>query len=236
MDIFSNLQNLLGAVEGGDPRARGGMPAGGASGSGGMLSPEMLGGLATALLGGKAGGAGLGGGGSGALGGLLGSLLGGGAGGGGLLNSALGGLLGGGGTAGGADGLTAGAPGGRAAPASASASDRELRVLRALVYAAKADGRVGPEEQAGIDSQIAKLGLGERGKAIVNGIMAEPLDPNRIASGVADANEAVGLYALSCAITDMDHFMERGYLDALATALRLPADAKAHIEAKVRGR
>ena len=32
---------------------------------------------------------------------------------------------------------------------------------------------------------------------------------------------------------DVDHFMERGYLDALAQALKIPADVKQGIESDV---
>ena len=63
--------------------------------------------------------------------------------------------------------------------------------------------------------------------------MAEPLDPARIAQGVRTPEEALELYALSCAVIDVDHFMERGYLDALAEALRIPANVRADLTAKV---
>lgn len=237
MDILSNLQNLLRDAAGpqsnaASPQARTG--ASGADGLGGLLDSNMLGGLLGALLSGKEGmsgasassssmgGAG-GAGGLGALGGLLGSLMSGGEGGGGV-----GGLL---------SQLIPQSTAPASAPkAPASPQNRAINLVRTLVYAAKADGHIDQGEQAAINSQVGKLGLGAQAQAMINQVMDEPLDPNRIASNVGDAQEAVQLYALSCALTNMDHFMERSYLDNLASALRIPADAKAKIESRITGR
>lgn len=231
MDIFSNLQNLLRDAAG--PQSNATAPqtqqgGAGMDGLGGLLDSNVLGGLLGALLSGKGGAAAApgasaspmgGAGGLGALGGLLGSLLGGQ--GGNILSQLI--------------------PNGAPAPALKSAApatsqNRAINLIRTLVYAAKADGHVDSNEQATINAQLGKLGLGAQGQAMVNQVMDEPIDPNRIADNIGDAQEAVQLYALSCAITDMDQFMERSYLDGLATALRIPADAKAKIEARVTGR
>ncbi|HGM4677765.1 TPA: DUF533 domain-containing protein [Serratia marcescens] len=47
------------------------------------------------------------------------------------------------------------------------------------------------------------------------------------------APTALEVYYLSCLVIDVDHFMERGYLDALAQALKIPADVKQGIESDV---
>ncbi|WP_044859908.1 DUF533 domain-containing protein, partial [Enterobacter ludwigii] len=42
--------------------------------------------------------------------------------------------------------------------------------------------------------------------------------------------EALELYFLSCAAIDIDHFMERSYLNALGDALKIPQDVRDGIE------
>lgn len=230
MDILSNLTNLLGQAAGGETGRP--QPKGGSSdGLAGLLNSDALGGLVSALLSGKGGGGAPAAGGSGmggelgAIGGLLGSLLGGE--GGGILQQLM--PQGGG---------AAGAGGRAPAPAASSASPqvRAANLLRALVYAAKADGNVDPQEQAAINSQVQKLGLGSQAQNIVNQAMNESLDPNRIARDVGDSQEAMQIYAMSCAVTNRDHFMEKNYLDALATALRLPPEIKSGIESRLAGK
>jgi uncharacterized membrane protein YebE (DUF533 family) len=54
-----------------------------------------------------------------------------------------------------------------------------------------------------------------------------------IARSVQNEDEALEVYYLSCLVIDVDHFMERGYLDALAQALKIPADVKQGIESDV---
>ena len=61
----------------------------------------------------------------------------------------------------------------------------------------------------------------------------QPLNPELIARSVQNEDEALEVYYLSCLVIDVDHFMERGYLDALAQALKIPADVKRGIESDV---
>ena len=50
--------------------------------------------------------------------------------------------------------------------------------------------------------------------------LAQPLDPQRLAEGIIDPQEALEIYYVSCAVIDIDHFMERSYLNALGDARR----------------
>ncbi len=203
-------------------------------GLGSLLSPQILGSLMGALFSGKQGGAGtlgsstnLGGaGGLGGLGGILGSLMGGGgsagATGSGDLASSLGGLFG----SHPAQAPQAPTP----VPVQAKPTAKTERLLRAIIYAAKADGHIDDQEQASINSQLQKLNLGPEGKALVQQAMDEPLDPNKIAYGVQDQQEAMQLYVLSRILTNADQFMEKAYLDSLATALHIPIQARDALE------
>ncbi len=94
---------------------------------------------------------------------------------------------------------------------------RAERMIAALVFAAKSDGHIDEAEQAAIEKQIQQA-------------MARPLDPQWLAAGVKNEEEALELYVLSCAAVDIDHFMERSYLTALGDALNIPEDVRDGIQ------
>lgn len=239
MDLLSNLTNLLGQM-GGTQGAAPARQSGAADALGGLLNPEMLSGLVGALLGGGSGGgaspmagaqsssAGLGG-----LGSLLGMLAGGGApasggatgGMGGLLGSLLGGAMG---------GVTPPPP--PAAPAADTPATKAENILRALVYAARADGRVDANEQAALNQQVQSLGLGREAQAIVNQALSEPLNPNNIARNITSSDEAVRIFALSAAITQMDDEREKAYIADLGNSLGIPPQTQQALVSRMLGR
>ena len=121
-------------------------------------------------------------------------------------------------------------------PAQAQSTPRERaeRLVRALVFAAKSDGHIDAQEQAAIYDNLKNLEIGSDAQTLVQQAMNEPLDPSLIANGVKSEEEALEVYAVSCAVVDIDHFMERSYLDALAAALKIPADVKSELEKQMR--
>lgn len=112
-------------------------------------------------------------------------------------------------------------------------AERGERLIRALIYAARADGRIDESEQDRIREQLAKLGLGKQTDRIVSAAMNEPVDPRTIAAGVMDEEEALQLFTLSCSALSIDSQMEKGYLLDLASALHLPDDVRDDIMNKV---
>lgn len=62
----------------------------------------------------------------------------------------------------------------------------------------------------------------------------QPLDPQRLAESVKNEEEALELYFLSCAAVDIDHFMERSYLNALGDALKIPQEVREGIEQDIK--
>ena len=184
-------------------------------------------GLGGQLLGGL-----LGGGGGGGLGGMLGGLLGGGgqqqqAGG---MSGLLGGLLGGGGGqeaagGGGIGGMLSGMLGGADEPAAAppeqqaAANDQATVMIRAMVNAAKSDGRVDESEQQNI---ISKLGsdISEAEIDFLKKEFAAPLDVAGFASSVPQGLEQQ-VYFLSLTSIELDTQNEAQYLGQLAQAMKL---------------
>lgn len=74
----------------------------------------------------------------------------------------------------------------------------------------------------------------EQGRQLVAQAIEQPLDPARLAQGVQNEEEALELWYLSCAVIDIDHFMERSYLNALGDALQIPQAVREEIEEDIK--
>ena len=171
------------------------------------------------------------------LAGILGGMMGGGGGqqqsaGSGILGSVLGSVMGGGGgAASGIAGLVGGMLGGgddaQEAPAPQQAelqqaNDQAVLMIRAMVNAAKSDGRVDQTEQENI---ISKLGS-DVSEAEINFLKQEfaaPLDVAGFARSVPNGLEQQ-IYALSLTSIDLDTQNEAQYLGQLAQGLNIDAN------------
>ncbi|HDC4681261.1 tellurite resistance TerB family protein [Enterobacter cloacae] len=111
---------------------------------------------------------------------------------------------------------------------------RTERLILALVFAAKSDGHIDDKERSAIEQQLREAGMEEQGRTLVAQAIEQPLDPQRLAQSVKNEEEALELYFLSCAAIDIDHFMERSYLNALGDALKIPQDVRDGIEKDIR--
>ncbi|TAT61702.1 DUF533 domain-containing protein, partial [Enterobacter cloacae] len=111
---------------------------------------------------------------------------------------------------------------------------RSERLILALVFAAKSDGHIDDKERSAIEQQLREAGVEEQGRTLVAQAIEQPLDPQRLAQSVKNEEEALELYFLSCAAIDIDHFMERSYLNALGDALKIPQDVRDGIEKDIR--
>ena len=111
---------------------------------------------------------------------------------------------------------------------------RTERLILALVFAAKSDGHIDAQERSAIEQQMREAGVEEQGRVLVAQAIEQPLDPIRLAQTVKNEEEALELYFLSCAAIDVDHFMERSYLNALGDALNIPKDVREGIEQDIK--
>ena len=105
-----------------------------------------------------------------------------------------------------------------------------MLLLRAMVFAARADGHIDSSEQERISKVIAQMMPGQDSSQLVQSLMSEPLNPGVFTSQISSVEQGEDLYRLSCLIVDIDHFMERSYIDGLAHALSIPAARKAQLE------
>ena len=108
-----------------------------------------------------------------------------------------------------------------------------LLLLEAMVFSARADGHIDEKEQANIRNAVESLFPGRDMGQVLDGFLNKPLDPAALAARISNPEEARDLYRLSGMIIDVDHFMERGYLEGLASALGISPEEKAALDREV---
>lgn len=112
-----------------------------------------------------------------------------------------------------------------------AAEELSLKLVRAMVAAAKADGHVTSTERRKIAAQLPELGLGAEAEAIISDELDAPLDVGRVAAMAASPEEAAEIYAASLLVVDPEAPAERGYLAMLAARLRLDPGLVQHLHA-----
>jgi uncharacterized membrane protein YebE (DUF533 family) len=112
----------------------------------------------------------------------------------------------------------------------ADGGDPHLAILRAMIAAAKADGRIDAEEQKAVFDRIGKLGLEPEAKAFLKAEIAKPLDPGEIAALAASPEQGAQIWLASRLTIKPDDPRERAYLKQLAARLSLAPDLLAHLE------
>ncbi|CAI8941114.1 Tellurite resistance TerB family protein [Pseudomonas chlororaphis] len=253
MNTSDLLEQLLRAGQASMTQQGGGAsaPQGGLGGLGGLLG---------GLLGGNSGGGAPGGLGAGGLGGLLGGLLGG----SGLGGAISGGATSGGapqGRSGGGMNYAALASLGMmafqayqawqqqqqsAAPQQALRTVDQLAgpeveehshaILRALIAAAKADGRIDEQEKQLISAEIGRHTDDPQLQQWLDDEVARPLDAADVAQSAAgEPGMAAEMYLASVMLVDDQQDAERSYLDELAAALRIDPELQLHLEQQAKG-
>lgn len=227
------IEQMLGSLLGGLGGGASGGSAGG-SGAGGLGS---LIGLAETFLGSKQAGN-LTGGQLGGLGAIAGALLGGG---GKSVKGALGGsamaILGAlavnalQGRLGGAGGATTGAPQSLSAEQLQALADpaTERLIVRAMIAAAKADGKVDEQEMERIAGKVGVDGISPEERQMVVEELRRPLDLNALVADVHNPIVAAEVYGASLLAIDIDTEAEIAYLGQLARALGLDSATVARL-------
>ena len=102
-----------------------------------------------------------------------------------------------------------------------TAPDTEALVLRAMLSAAKADGRIEEDEVQRIVGKVGADGLSEEEKQFLMSELRTPLDLDALVADVPNEMVAAEVYAASLLAIDLDTQEEVAYLRQLAQALRL---------------
>jgi uncharacterized membrane protein YebE (DUF533 family) len=95
-------------------------------------------------------------------------------------------------------------------------------LVRAMISAAKADGRIDGDEKERIFQRLEDMNLSAQEKAFVFDELSTPLDIEAVVRGADTPEHAAEIYAASLVAIDADTATERAYLDALASRLSLP--------------
>jgi uncharacterized membrane protein YebE (DUF533 family) len=107
-------------------------------------------------------------------------------------------------------------------PATAAAGeDLGRSLLRAMIAAARADGRLDVRERSALLEQIGRLELDEAERAELYAEIERPVSIEEVVASAKTPAQAVELYTASLAVTGADAPAERGYLSLLAARLRL---------------
>ncbi|MCA1999786.1 MAG: DUF533 domain-containing protein [Hyphomicrobiales bacterium] len=118
-----------------------------------------------------------------------------------------------------------------ALPAPADEQGHALRLVRAMIAAASADGIVDATERAAIAGNLKAAGLDQEAAAFLEQEFANPADLATLAAGIATPEEAAQVYAAARLAIDPDRQEEKDFLAALATTLRIEPGLVAHIDA-----
>ena len=110
----------------------------------------------------------------------------------------------------------------------------EMRVITAMVAAAKADGHIDGREQERIFAAVDRMELSSELKALVLDLLRKPVSVADVARGVESLEQKAELYMASCLAIDEDDPRERAYLSQLADALALPEGLSSQISAQAR--
>lgn len=94
-------------------------------------------------------------------------------------------------------------------------------LVRAMIAAAKADGRIDTEEKEAIFERLKSMPLSSEEKAWVFDELSSPLDINAVVARADTPEHAAEIYAASLVAISADTAAEQAYLEALASKLKL---------------
>ncbi len=126
------------------------------------------------------------------------------------------------------------APGGSGFEAEATTSDQATLLLRAMIAAAAADGRIDEAEQRKILSNFGTSDLNEAARQFFTREFAKPATVDELADACSSPEEAAKIYTAARLAVDVDTDQEHEFLAALAERLGIDDGLAAHIDAAAR--
>ena len=116
-------------------------------------------------------------------------------------------------------------------PARAEERDgMSLAILRAMIAAAKADGRIDAQEHRRIFDKLDEMDLDTEEKAFIIDELRKPLDIDAVVAAAVTPELAVEIYAASFLAIDPDDPAEQAYLAMLASRLKLDPGLRSAVE------
>jgi len=122
-------------------------------------------------------------------------------------------------------------------PTRRGASDElGLVLLRAMIAAARADGKLDGDERGRIFDRVAGLDLDDAEKAELWSQLEHPVDMETLVSAATTPERALEIYSASRLAIDADTAAERGYLAMLAGRLGLADELVAAVDREIDAR
>jgi len=106
-------------------------------------------------------------------------------------------------------------------------------MVRAMIGAAKVDGRIDPDERQRIEEQISALGVDSDIRSFVRDELTAPLDLDAIVAPAMCEETAAEIYAASLMAIDRTRAAEQAYLALLAARLELDPGLVEHLNVNV---
>jgi uncharacterized membrane protein YebE (DUF533 family) len=126
------------------------------------------------------------------------------------------------------------APTGSGFEAEASTGEHATILIRAMIAAAAADGRIDAAEQKKILGSFGKSDLDPAARQFLARELEKPATVEELASACSSPEEAAKIYTAARISVDVDSDEEHEFLTALAEALGIDDDLAAHIDAAAR--
>jgi uncharacterized membrane protein YebE (DUF533 family) len=108
-----------------------------------------------------------------------------------------------------------------------------LTLVRAMIAAARADGKLDAKESRTIYQRIESLGLDPEDQALLVAEMGHPVDMDAIVNSATSPEVAAKVYVASMLAIDVDTADEKSYLAMLATRLKLPPELVTELNRQV---
>ena len=108
-----------------------------------------------------------------------------------------------------------------------------LNLVRAMIAAARSDGRLDAQESQAIFQRIEALGLAPEEQALLVAEMGRPVDMDAIVNSATCPETAAEIYLASLLAVDVDTAAEKSYLAMLAARLNLPPELVAELHRQV---
>ncbi|MFC4175494.1 DUF533 domain-containing protein [Microvirga sp. GCM10011540] len=121
------------------------------------------------------------------------------------------------------------------APAPADSGETALLVMRAMIAAAAADGRIDDDERERILGTLKRAGIDGEGVALIEAELARPASAAELAAAVKTPDMAVQVYTAARRIITPSTVEERVFLAHLSGALGLEPRVVAQIDALASG-
>jgi len=129
----------------------------------------------------------------------------------------------------------AAAPDGSGFEPGAVSHDAARRLIRTMIAAAAADGRIDAGEQQRILGGLRQAGIEQAAQRFLAAEIKSPATPQELAAGVASPEEAVQVYTAARVAVDLDTDEEHAFLSSLARELGIDDALAAQVDAAARG-